>query len=418
MSMGRRQWLQKDLELSDARIRELVLGLTDAQRAVPLVAGINPPIWELGHSAFFYEVFILRALYGVSPIMPGYDEVWDSFEIPHSARWQQDVVPDLAATLAYYENVIGQIRDRLYDDRPLSDRELYLFQYAIAHQNMHLESLLWLRQTLGYPAPDFVGNWSGESEVLTSGDVVIASGSYRIGLPKPGNEVEMTQPFGFDNEKPAFQIQLDEFAISRTLVTNREFLEFVDAGGYQKEDLWGLGGCHWLRKSQVTAPGYWEKRDGEWGVRRFDRWEPLRMEAPVMHVSSREANAFCNWAGRRLPSEFEWEVAASGAEGSSSDLEGRFGGTAPAGGLSETASDHGCLQMIGTAWEWTDSQYLPYAGFELDMYVYMSTLQFGDHKTTKGGSWATSRSLIRPTYRQAYLPGRRDVFVGFRTCAE
>ena len=152
------------------------------------------------------------------------------------------------------------------------------------------------------------------------------------------------------------------------------------------------------------------------------------MSAPVLHVSFWEAEAFCEWAGRRLPSEHEWEAAARGKaagnfpwgdsmDATRVDMDARYLGLTPVGALGEGASGAGCLQMLGTAWEWTSSQFLPYDGFKIDMYHYMSVLQFGDHKVTKGGSCATCSSLIRNTYRQAYFPGRTDAFTGFRTCA-
>jgi iron(II)-dependent oxidoreductase len=412
--------LKRELELSDLRMRELVLTLSDEQREVPYVAGINPPVWEMGHAAFFYEVFLLRELYGSKPQMPGHDEMWDSFEIPHKERWREGVVPKINLTLEYYERVIDQVRDRLYNRRELAAKERYLYQYAIAHHNMHLESLTWLRQVLGYAAPSFVNVWhGGNDEEVVNEDVELAGGSYFIGFPVPEGDEQMAERFCFDNEKPGFELQLEPFQISKTLVSNAQFLEFIEDGGYENTELWSYGGKHWLRENGLRSPEYWEKRDGAWGVRRFDQWESLRTNAPVMHVSFREAEAFCKWAGRRLPNEFEWEVAAGREIGDVNlcDLGGRFGGTAPVRGLLGSARESGCVQMLGSAWEWTDNQYMPFQGFNPDMYAYMSTLQFGDHKTARGGSWASAQSLIRPTYRQAYLPDRRDVFVGFRTCA-
>ena len=166
--------------------------------------------------------------------------------------------------------------------------------------------------------------------------------------------------------------------------------------------------------------------------RQFDQWKPLVSEFPVMHISYWEAEAFCRWAGRRLPTEHEWEVAALGningqktrkfpwgdtMDASKVDMDGLHMANIPVTAYPEGDSPFGCRQMLGTAWEWTSSQYLPYDGFAVDMYPFMSTLQFGYHKTTKGGSCATSSILIRGSYRQAYLPNRTDAYVGFRTCA-
>ena len=419
--------LLPSFEEADARIRDLVESLDDTQRRVPYEPGINPPIWELGHAAFFFEFFLLRELYGGEIRMPGYDEVWDSFEIPHRERWREGVVPGKEETFDYYEHVIRETRDRVFDGDELTADEAYLTQYCVAHLCMHIESLIWCRQTLGFPAPSFAGTWEGEVETI-SGDARISGGEFQIGIPAQDRKGQASD-FCFDNEKPAFRKRVEPFSISKTLVSCGDFRAFVEEGGYQNPSLWSFGGKHWLRESGATRPAYWEKREGEWWCRRFDQWEPLRPDAPMLHVNYREAEAFCLWADRRLPTEFEWEVAARGPEAlrfpqanefgnrSDYDLDLRYGGTAPVSALPGSESPCGCRQMLGTCWEWTTSQYLPFDGFSVDMYAYMSTLQFGDHKTTRGGSCATSSSLIRNTYRQAYWPTRQDVFVGFRTCA-
>lgn len=421
--------LLQHFDEADARILELVESLDDEQRQVPYETGINPPIWELGHAAFFFEFFLLRELYGGSARMPGYDEIWDSFEIPHRERWQEGVVPDLEATFDYYRRVIAESRKRVFDHDNLTAEESYLTQYCVAHLCMHIESLIWCRQTLAYPAPSFAGCWDDDEKAEeVTGDTQIPGGEFEIGIPAQDHAAQ-ARDFCFDNEKPAFRKEVPPFSISRTLVSNRDFLAFVEDGGYDSPDTWSFGGRGWLRQSEAKHPAYWENRDGEWWQRRFDRWESLRPDAPVLHVNFREAEAYCQWAGRRLPTEFEWEVAARGPEAlrfpvgnelhdpAHYDLDLNFGGTAPVGAFPETESYFGCRQMIGTCWEWTTSQYLPFDGFSVDMYPYMSTLQFGDHKTARGGSCATSSCLIRNTYRQAYWPTRQDVFVGFRTCA-
>lgn len=417
------------LDEADSRMVALIETLTDEQLDVPYERGINPPIWEMGHSAFFFEYFLLRQLYGGKARMPGYDEIWDSFEIPHRERWSKGVVPEKTVSLDYYRRVIDETRAHLERDSELTGKEVYLTKYCIAHQCMHLESLIWSRQTLGYPAPPFSEIAPHDIETTAeTGDAEVPGGTYHIGIPAHDqNAADAT--FSFDNERPGFEMHLEPFKISKTLVSNREFADFVDDGGYENPGLWTFGGKYWLRHAAIKHPIYWQRRDGEWWMRRFDQLERLRPNAPALHLSFREAEAYCNWAGRRLPTEFEWEAAARGSEAhlypwgsrgvdhQSWDLDAKFLGTAPVSAFPQGASPYGCLQMLGTAWEWTTSQYLPFKGFEIDMYPYMSTLQFGDHKTTRGGGCATSSCLIRNTYRQAYYPDRNDVFIGFRTCA-
>ncbi len=410
-----------ELENTDRRTRQLFQDLDLEQLAVPYHRGINPPVWELGHAAFFYEFFLLRPLGDSSPRMPGFDEIWDSFEIHHRSRWKAGMIPDRQTTFDYYSGILDGVRETL--ERPgLTPRELYLAKYGIFHQNMHLESLIWARQTLGYPTP---ASFSRPDEPLRPApkrDVEIKGGTVFFGIPGESDT------FSFDNERPGFEREIEPFAISSQLVTKGEFLEFVRDGGYTDREHWSFGGRQWLedQPSPPRHPRYWSVEDGEWFEHFFDFRLPLDPEAPMLHVSFWEAEAFCRRAARRLPDEFEWEAAARGRENRlypwggemetrCVDMDATRLGRLPTGALPEGATEDGCLQMLGTAWEWTTSQFLPYDGFTMDMYPYMSTLQFGDHKTTRGGSCATSSCLIRATYRQAYLPGRNDVFTGFRT---
>ena len=442
------QAIREAVESAFARQKALIESLGPDQLLMPYHPGINPPLWEGGHAAFFYEVFFLRPWLRRGPLMPGLDPVWDSFDIDHEDRRLPGVVPGACEVLAYMDTVRDAVLDCL-DGREPTPQERYRYRYAVAHQHMHIESMTWARQTLGLPPPPFT--WEGgtsQAEALAgSGDAAVPAGRYRIGMTCVGGaEDQADEDFAFDGEKPGFRIDLPAFSIARSLVSNGEFLAFVEAGGYGNPDWWSWGGRKWLRAlaprdhdltRAVTAvppecPIYWRKADGMWQVRHFDRWLPLDLAAPVMHVGYWEAEAFCTWAGRRLPSEFEWEAAAVARDSSSPrqrfpwgdametcrvDMDGARLTRPPATALAAGDSPFGCRQMIGTAWEWTASQFLPYAGFTPDMYPYMSTLQFGYHKTTRGGSWATASSLIRASYRQAYLPQRRDVFVGFRTCA-
>jgi len=403
--------LLRDLETTDRRMRALIADLEQEQLAVPYERGINPPLWEVGHAAFFYELFLLRKVASAEPRMPGYDSIWDSFEIQHQKRWEDGLVPDRAETFAYYERVLDEVREHV-------DSEPYLVQYGIGHQNMHLESMIWCRQTLGLPAPSSIRAPvdTDVSEADLEGDVDVPGGSYPIGMH--GDQ------FCFDCEKPAYKAQVDSFSIARTLVTNAQFQAFVDDNGYGTASRWSFRGRVWLEQSKATHPVYW--RDAQ--LRHFDQWIDRPANAPVTHVNFWEAEAYCQWAGRRLPTEREWEAAARGPDGhvfpwgdamdpKRVDMDGSALALGAVAGHENGKSWCGALQMLGTAWEWTTSQFLPYDGFCCDMYPYMSTLQFGDHVVTKGGSAATSSCLIRASYRQAYYPDRRDAFTGFRTCA-
>ncbi len=418
--------LLAEFERTDRRTRALLRGLEEDQLVVPYRRGINPPLWELGHAAFFTEYFFLRVAGDREARMPGYDEIWDSFQIPHEVRWRDGEVPGAERAWAYYDKVCAETRALLSSDA-LSPHHKYLARYAIAHQNMHIESLIWCRQTLGYPPPPDARDAAAcdpmASDTPSSlGDAEIDGGRYTMGVAADGDA------FGFDAEKPGFATAIAPFAISKTLVTNEEFRAFIAAGGYGERGLWSYAGWCWREVENAEHPLYWRRTDGGgWESRWFDRWSEPNPHAPILHVNFYEAEAFANWAGRRLPTEYEWEAAARGAEGrrfpwgdtmdaARVDMDGTSLARDSVAARVKGATPQDCRQMIGTAWEWTTDQFLPYDGFKVDMYPYMSTLQFGDHKVAKGGSCATSSSLIRASYRQAYLPQRRDVFVGFRTC--
>lgn len=442
--------LLAELALTRKRTRELITSLTEQQLDVPYHPGVNPPLWEMGHAAFFYEVFVFNLLDGDTSFDPAMDDLWDSFHIDHQDRWCRDLFPGLEKTLAYFDHVYAKMAERI-ERKPLTGRELYLCRYAIFHQNMHIESLVWCRQTVGYPSPpgaNFDRPALAESpDEFLEDDAVVPAGNWLIGMPGDSAQYA-TEDFAFDSEKPRHSVSLDEFAISRCLVSNKQFMVFVEDGGYRKPELWSFGGRKWLRTETDMAlvhreseplmmtprhPLYWRWHDGQWQERLFDQWQPMNPDAPVTHVSYWEAEAYCRWAGRRLPTEQEWEVAALGnREGEpfqrypwGSDLAESIHADMNASGMAQNPvtdypagdSPFGCRQMIGTVWEWTSSQFFPYDGFCIDMYPFMSTLQFGDHKVSRGGSCATSSSLIRGTYRQAYLPERNDVYTGFRTCA-
>lgn len=439
-----------ELHNSQQKIVALINTLSDDELNIPYHPGVNPPLWEVGHAAFFFEVFILKALDKAKSFNPAMDDIWDSFNIDHEDRWQPGTVPAKKETLDYIEEIYQRIIVRI-ENNELSQDDLYLYKYAIFHQNMHIESLIWARQTVAYgkmndskiECADTTQSSVPADEEMSAGDADIPGGRYVIGMPA-GSDAFATNDFAFDTEKPRFEIDIDAFSISKTLVSNKEFLAFVEDGGYNNEQFWSWGGKKWLSIEQNIAippdkhmslpkhPLCWKQQDGSWLERHFDQWLALVPDYPVMHICYWEAEAFCNWAGRRLPTEYEWEAAALNnrhgqafkkypwgdtMDASKVDMNGVHLAHVPVSAYPQGESDFGCRQMLGTAWEWTSSQYLPYDGFTMDMYPFMSILQFGYHKTTKGGSCATSSILIRGTYRQAYLPDRTDVFVGFRTCA-
>jgi iron(II)-dependent oxidoreductase len=421
-----------------SRVLALVDTLSDQELQVPYHPGVNPPLWEMGHAAFFYEVFVRGQLDGKPSFDPAMDDLWDSFHVDHRERWSDQLFPGREATRHYFNTIYHRVQARI-ESQPLTDAAQYLYRYSIFHQTMHIESMTWCRQNVGYPVPPGLCTATPLAQRLNGeGDATVPAGRYRLGMP--GDSAAYAgEDFAFDNEKPAHDVDLDAFRMARTLVTNAEFQDFVDDGGYARPEFWSFGGRQWLARNfdkdgdpEQRSPVYWSCRNGEWHERFFDQWRPLQDDYPVTHVTFWEAEAYCHWAGRRLPTEQEWEAAALGNVAgeprrrfpwgdefnqNALDMSGRYMAQLPVTALPEGDSPFGCRQMLGTVWEWTTSQFLPYDGFKVDVYPYMSTLQFGDHKVSKGGCCAASDLLIRGTYRQAYLPERNDVYTGFRTCA-
>jgi iron(II)-dependent oxidoreductase len=260
----------------------------------------------------------------------------------------------------------------------------------------------------------------------------VPGGTFQLGAT-PG------EPFVFDNEKWAHPVELQPFAVARAPVTQAQFAAFVDAGGYRERRFWSEPGWRWREEAGSLHPLNWRREaPGRWLRRHFDQWLPLEPHHPVIHVNWYEAEAFCRWAGRRLPTESEWEAAAAGQPESSgrrlaadkrrfpwgaeapgprhANLDWRFMGGIEVASLPLGDSACGCRQMIGNVWEWTASDFLPYPGFVIDPYKEYSAPWFGTRKVLRGGSWASTSRMIRNTWRNFFPPDRRDIFAGFRTC--
>jgi len=422
--------------LQEARRRTLALveDLDDEQMIGPRLDIVNPLRWEIGHVAWFQEYWLLRHLCGREPILANGDAFYDSAKVAHDTRWDLPL-PTKAETIAYMTRVIDEISHYIHHESSSDDRRSaasYFLSLALFHEDMHGEAITYTRQTLARPSPRITNAESSDIENQTALENIESDAFVPGGLFIAGNTSE--QDFVFDNEQQPFEVQVEPFRISRTATTNGEFARFVEDGGYQQRELWSDDGWTWRETTRAMHPVYWSLcDDGAWSRRNFDRIVPLEEHHPVLHVNWYEADAYCRWSNRRLPTEFEWEVAASSEPDSNrkrrfpwgdeeptparANLDSLTLGTTDVRALPDGDSAYGCRQMIGNVWEWTASDFTPYPGFVAGPYKEYSEPWFGNHKVLRGGCWATRARLISNTYRNFYKPDRHDVWAGFRTCA-
>ena len=410
--------------LAEARTRTLAIyaHLDLAALEVPCIPIVNPPLWELSHIAWFQEHWCLRyssASGGIArrSLLPGADALFDSRTVPHDTRWHLPM-PRPRDLFAYMRATLEATLEALARTPP---ERRYFFALSLFHEDMHGEALLMTLQTLGLPPPPLDARAPAASMPMPVHDIAYRGGEFRQGSEREA------PAFAFDNEKWAHRRHVAPFRMASRPVTQGEFAGFVDDGGYQREELWTAEGLTWLRAAGRSAPQYWRRESEAWQVRRFDAWHPLDPHAPAMHVSLHEALAYCRWAGRRLPTESEWEFAArNGADDrfpwgddpahASAALDfGCHGPVMGAAGL--PASRSGAAQLIGGVWEWTSSPFIPYPGFAPDPYREYSEPWFESHYVMRGGSFATRSRLVHNRFRNFYLPERADVFAGLRTCA-
>ena len=419
--------------LREARERTLLLASTvsDEDLLVQYDPLMSPIVWDLGHIGHFEEVWLVESVEGGSDGTVGLRGMYDPFENPRSVRASLEL-PDLGEGREF----LGRIRSRVADLLPSLDlagdaplmRDGFVFRMVLQHEYQHNETILQTLQLKGgdpYCPPE---RWP-LPEPPTGHPF---GGMVRF----PGGRVEIgtdDRSAAYDNERPRHEVELPPFLIDAAPVTEGAYGGFVASGGYQVRDHWSEQGWAWLKDTAVEAPKHW-RWDGEgWAVRSMDQVRPLDPRRPVCHVCFHEAEAYSRFAGKRLPTELEWEAAATWDPETGSKSSYPWGNepptrelanidalsfqTAPVGSYPRNVSPIGCYGMIGDVWEWTASEFRGYEGYETFPYPEYSEAFLGDeYRVLRGGAWATRAGAIRGTFRNWDYPIRRQIFSGLR-CA-
>jgi iron(II)-dependent oxidoreductase len=416
--------------LTEARERTLLLvsPLSDEDLHRQHDPLMSPIIWDVGHIAHFEELWLTQNLDG--PIefseMPG---MYNPFEHPRATRASL-ALPTLAEMTKRLEEIRSRVLERLetveFDERNPLLRDAYVYHMVLQHEYQHNETILQtlqLKKGELYRAPrarTFAAREAPREEMVSFDGSRITIGTDE-------------RSAAYDNERPRHQIELSPFLIDRDPVTNGRYLEFMNDKGYERTALWSESGRRWVSETGANAPKYWTRDGDRWITRSMDVEREVDAARPVCHVCYYEAEAFAKWAGKRLPTEYEWEAAASwdaasgrsreypwgdsAATGDIANIDQLAFDTAPVGTCEKNVSPTGCRGMIGDVWEWTSSDFDGYPGFQSFPYKEYSEEFFGsDYKVLRGGSWATRPGAIRNTFRNWDYPIRRQIFSGFR-CA-
>jgi iron(II)-dependent oxidoreductase len=433
-------------ELERTRLRSA--GLTDAVDDADLVRQhsplMSPLVWDLAHVGNQEELWLVRDVGGREPVREDIDHLYDAFK---HARRDRPQLPLLgpAEARAY----VATVRDKALDVLDRLDpsgtpaftagaagssgvsadsarrlvRDGFAFGMIVQHEQQHDETMLATHQLRAGPAV-LSADPPPAARTPVGGEVLVPAGPFDMGTS--------TEAWALDNERPAHRVDVAAYWIDRAPVTNARYAAFIDAGGYDDERWWTDTGWRHRQEASLEAPMHWTRDGGGWLATTFGRTEPVVPDAPVVHVSFHEAKAYATWAGRRLPTEAEWEKAArhDPATGRSrrypwgdddptslhANLGQRHLAPAPVGAYPHGASPLGVHQLIGDVWEWVDSDFTAYPGFSAFPYREYSEVFFGgDYKMLRGGSFGTDRAACRGTFRNWDHPIRRQIFSGLRT---
>ncbi|MDQ3943793.1 MAG: ergothioneine biosynthesis protein EgtB [Actinomycetota bacterium] len=432
-----KELLAGDLEGARQRSLDLLAPLSDADQVTQHSPLMSPLVWDLAHVGHYEELWLLRAVARTQPLNPLHDDIYDAFRHPRKDRSRLALLGPAEAR-SHIAVVRGQVLDVLerveFDPATPLLAEGFVYRMVAQHEHQHDETMLATLQLMGRPYPN-AGVPAPPGRPMERTEVLVPGGSFVMGTD--------TDPWAYDNERPAHAVEVDPFWIDTSPVTNCAYADFIAAGGYREARWWSEAGWKWRMEAGLTAPEFWRPEgDGSYSLLRYGVRIPLPGAEPVQHVCFYEAEAYAAWAGKRLPTEEEWEKAASWAPdghkrrlpwgdgdvlslsgdtpvppGSRANLGQRHFGPAPVGAYPAGASAWGVEHMLGDVWEWTASDFRPYTGFASFPYKEYSEVFYGsDHKVLRGGSWATHPLAVRTTFRNWDYPIRRQIFAGFR-CA-
>ena len=418
------------LDAARRRTRGLLAPLDERALRTQHSPLMSPLVWDFAHIGNYEELWLLRAAAGGAGVRPDIDDLYDAFR---HARRDRTSLPLLGPAEAgrYVDEVRARALDdldrvRLDGDDPLLSRA-FVYGLVVQHEHQHDETMLATMQlmesgaSLPLEAPDPTPRPPERAEVL------VPAGPFTMGAADD-------EPWAYDNEHPAHEVDLAAYWIDTTPVTNGAFAEFMADGGYDDPRWWTADGWTWRQEAGATSPLHWVRGvgAGEWLRNRFGMVEPVPADEPVVHVCWHEAAAYARWAGKRLPTEAEWEKAAAWDPQTGRSRRFPWGDEpvdgranlgqqrwrpSPIGSWPDGVSAVGCHQMLGDVWEWTASAFTAYPGFTMFPYPEYSAVFFGiDYKVLRGGSWASCVPAIRTSFRNWDYPIRRQVFAGFR-CA-
>jgi iron(II)-dependent oxidoreductase len=401
--------------------------------------GFRPVLWHLAHIGVFEAYWILRKLMGQSAPDERYERIFDPITTPREESKNLPSRREMEDFLARVRTDVFRCLDQIQFDRdaPLL-RHAYIFHLVLEHEYQHQETLAYLLHLLAPEKKRRAGVDVSRADRLPSGErkprhemIMIPEGPFKMGSV-------WEESFAYDNELPPRVLHVPAFKIDRLLTTNEEYARFIEEGGYTRREWWSDEGWEWRERESWTCPLYWSQ-DGEgcegWRVRAMFDEGVIDAQHPVTGISWHEAEAYARFVGKRLPTEAEWEKAASwdAARGvkrrfswgdeaprpALCNFNNSFWGTTPVGAFPEGASPYGCLDMTGNVWEWTQDAFDGFPGFKAFPYPEYSETWFdGDHRVLKGGSWATRAPVLRTSFRNFFRRHFRIAFAGIRCASD